>query len=150
MADNNIRFENRKAKFEYEFIEEYEAGIMLVGTEIKSIRQGHASINEAYAYIDGGEVFIKGMRVDPLQDAADNHDPLRVRKLLLNKTEIKRIAGKLIKGTTVVVKSMYLNQRGICKLGIAVAKGKKLHDKRETIKNREADREMNRLNKHNQ
>lgn len=150
MADNNIRFENRKAKFEYEFIEEYEAGIMLVGTEIKSIRQGHASINEAYAYIDGDEVFIKGMRVDPLQDAADNHDPLRVRKLLLNKTEIKRIAGKLIKGTTVVVKSMYLNQRGICKLKIAVAKGKKLHDKRETIKNRENDREMNRLNKHNQ
>lgn len=149
MADNNIRFENRKAKFEYEFIEEYEAGIILVGTEIKSIRQGHASINEAYAYIDGDEVFIKGMRIDPLQDAADNHDPLRVRKLLLNKTEIKRIAGKLIKGTTVVVKSMYLNQRGICKLKIAVAKGKKLHDKRETIKNRENDREMNRLNKHN-
>lgn len=149
MADNNIRFENRKAKFEYEFIEEYEAGIILVGTEIKSIRQGHASINEAYAYIDGDEVFIKGMRIDPLKDAADNHDPLRIRKLLLNKTEIKKIAGRLIKGTTIVIKSMYLNQRGICKLNIAVAKGKKLHDKRETIKNRENDREMNRLNKHN-
>lgn len=161
MADNNetkkkekkdktkLHVENRKARHEYTILEKYEAGIVLVGTEIKSIRNGHVGIGEAYCYIDNDEVVVKGMRIDPLQDAAVNHDPQRIRKLLLKRQEINKLAAKLIKGTTLIVTRLYLNDRGMCKVEIAIGKGKKLYDKREDKKTKDAQREMDRAKANN-
>jgi len=143
-AKSSVHVENRRARFEYELLEKYEAGIILQGTEIKSIRLNNVVISDSFCYVQDNEVFVKGMHIGPLQDAADNHEPDRVRKLLLKKTEIKRIANKLIKGTTLVVTRLYLTNRGLCKLEIAVGKGKKLYDKRETIKKRDNLRDTQR------
>lgn len=146
-AKNNVHVENRKARFEYELLEKYDVGIVLLGTEIKSIRMSNVVISDSYCYIQDNEVFVKGMHIGMLKDAADNHDPDRTRKLLLKKQEIKRITGKLMKGTTLVVTRLYLTDKGLCKLEIALGKGKKLHDKRETIKTRDVERDMKRIMK---
>lgn len=145
---NNFRAENRKVKFEYEILDSYVAGIQLLGTEIKSIRMGHVGLNDAHCYFDKGELFVKNLRIEPLKDASDNnHDPDRTKKLLLNKQEISKISGKLEKGMSVVVRSIFLNPRGMAKLDIALARGKKTRDKREAIKEREGKREVERTMK---
>jgi len=139
-----ISVQNRKASFEYELLEEFDAGIMLFGSEIKSIRAGNASISESYCYVNNGEVFIKGMHIQNLKDAAVPHDPIRDRKLLLTKKEINKIIIELKnKGLTLIPTYLH-NKKGLAKVKIRIAKGKKLYDKRESIKRRDIDKNMKR------
>lgn len=146
MSDNIIEIlRNKKARFEYEILDTFEAGIVLKGTEVKSIRQKKVSIQEAYAKIHKGEVFIVGMNIS-LYDMGNyfNHDPLRERKLLLHKQEIKRLIGKLNeRGYTLVPLKMYI-KNGKVKIELGLAKGKNLHDKRRTIQDRDMKRDMQR------
>jgi len=137
---------NKKAAFEYHFIETYTAGIMLTGTEVKSIREGKASFSDSYCVIQNGELWVKNLHISEYkQGSYNNHEPKRQRKLLLNKKEIHKIESKLKeKGTTVVPVQLYFNERGFAKLDIAVAKGKKLFDKRESIKEKDVRRQMQR------
>ncbi|MBS5335265.1 MAG: SsrA-binding protein [Clostridiales bacterium] len=137
---------NKKARHDY-FIEQvYEAGIVLTGTEIKSVRQGKVSIKESYAKIENGEVFIYGMNISPYEQGNRfNVDPLRTRKLLLHKREIQKLIGyTTMKGLTVVPLKMYINEDGRAKVELAVARGKKNYDKRESIAKRDAARDIDR------
>ncbi len=138
----NIR--NKRATFEYHLIDNYVAGIMLTGTEIKSIRQGKVNLQDAYCYFSGNELYVKNMHISPYGEGTYyNHDPLRERKLLLEKRELKKLFGKsLDQGVTIVPVRLFINDRGFAKLEIALAKGKKLYDKREDIKTRDVEREM--------
>lgn len=144
---NSINIKNRKARFEFEFLDTLVAGIMLTGSEIKSIREGKASLQEGYCYFKKDALFIKGMNISPYEQATHyNHDPVRERKLLLNKNELEKWQSKLEeKGLTVVPVRLFLNNKGLAKLEIALAKGKKLYDKRDSIKERDTKREMDRL-----
>lgn len=146
MSDNIIEIiRNKKARFEYEILDIFEAGIVLRGTEVKSIRQKKVSIQESYARVKNGEVFIVGMNVS-LYEMGNffNHDPLRERKLLLHKHEIKRLIGKLNeKGFTLVPMRMYI-KNGKVKIELGLAKGKNVHDKRRTIQDRDMKRDMQR------
>ena len=144
---NNVTIKNRKASFEYSFLDTYEAGIVLKGTEIKSIREGKASIQEAYCHFMGEELYIKGMNISPYSNSSFySHDMTRERKLLLKKTELRRIKSKMEeKGLTIVPVKLYINSRGYAKMQIAVAKGKKIHDKRESIKRKDQERELKRM-----
>ena len=146
MKEKKVVANNKKARHDF-FIEEvYEAGVVLTGTEIKSVRQGKVNIKESYAKIVKGEVFIIGMHISPYEQGnIFNVDPLRTRKLLLNKREIKKLTGyTTIKGLTLVPLRLYINEGGRAKLELAVAKGKKLHDKRDTVAKRDADRRIQR------
>jgi len=136
---------NRQARFNYEIIETIEAGISLLGTEVKSIREGKGNIKEAYADIRNGEVWLTGAHINPYSHGnITNHDPLRDRKLLLNEREISRLQGKVMeKGLTLVPLRLYLKGR-LIKLELGVARGKKLVDKREDIKRRDQEREIQR------
>ena len=144
---SSIQIKNRKATFQYELIEKTEAGIVLKGTEIKSIREGNASIQEAYCFLRNGNAYIKGMNVAPYSNASfENHDIVRERKLLLKKRELEKMKGKIDeKGLTLVPVRLYINNRGFAKLEIALAKGKKVHDKREDIKKKDQKRDLERL-----
>ncbi|HDI82598.1 SsrA-binding protein [bacterium] len=136
---------NRKAFREYEIIQRMEAGIVLHGNEVKSVRAGKVSIQEAYAGIEDGEVFIYNMTISPYEKESYHTDPTRKRKLLLHKKEIKRLIGKVKeRGFTLVPLSVYINDRGYVKIELALAKGKKIYEKREIIKRREMEREMER------
>ena len=137
--------ENRRARFNYEITEKFEAGIGLEGTEVKSIREGRANIQEAYADVRNGEVFLVGAHISPYSHGnRTNHDPLRDRKLLLHSREIKKLTGRVMeKGLTLVPLRLYLKGR-LIKLEIGVGRGKKLHDKREDIKKRDQAREVQR------
>ena len=135
---------NKKARHDY-FIEEvYEAGIVLTGTEIKSIRAGKVSIKESYAKIENGEMIVYGMNISPYEQGNRfNADPLRPRKLLLHKQEIRKLIGyTTLKGLTIVPLTVYINEDGRAKMEIAVARGKKLYDKRDDIAKRDAERRM--------
>lgn len=134
---------NKKARHEYFIEQEYEAGIALKGTEVKSLRLGKASVNEAFCQIRNGEVFIYGMHISPYEQGNRNNvDPLRTRKLLLHRREINRLIGATKeKGYTIIPLSVYL-KNGLVKVKIGLAKGKKLHDKRETIAKRDSDRKI--------
>lgn len=135
---------NKKARHDY-FIEEvYEAGIVLTGTEIKSIRAGKVSIKESYAKIENGEMIVYGMNISPYEQGNRfNVDPLRPRKLLLHKQEIRKLIGyTTLKGLTIVPLTVYINEDGRAKMEIAVARGKKLYDKRNDIAKRDAERRM--------
>jgi len=139
---------NRRARYDYELLERYEAGIVLKGTEVKSLREGKVSISESYAQInENEEIYIHDMHISPYKDGTyANHDPKRPRKLLLNKSEIKKIAGKTIpQGITVVPTKMYFNEKGIAKLEIAIARGKRSYDKREKIREEEDEKRMRRV-----
>ena len=140
---------NKKARHEYFIDEVYEAGIVLTGTEIKSIRNGKVSIKEAYAKIIDGEVLILGMNISPYEQGNRfNVDPLRPRKLLLHRREINKLIGKIkIGGVTLIPLRIYLNDRGRAKMEIAVARGKKLYDKRDSIAKRDTERKMQRAMK---
>lgn len=135
---------NKKARHDY-FIEEvYEAGIVLTGTEIKSVRAGKVSIKESYAKIENGEMIVYGMNISPYEQGNRfNVDPLRPRKLLLHKQEIRKLIGyTTLKGLTIVPLTVYINEDGRAKMEIAVARGKKLYDKRDDIAKRDAERRM--------
>jgi len=139
--------ENRKARFSYEVLDTYEAGLALTGTEVKSLREGKANIQESYASVEGGEIWlINSYLPEYLQGNRFNHEPRRRRKLLLNKREMARLAqGVEREGMTMVPLKIYFNDRGRAKLLLALARGKKLHDKRETEKERDWGREKARL-----
>jgi SsrA-binding protein len=143
----SVEIKNKRAKFDYEWLDTYTAGLQLVGTEVKSIRMGKASIAEAYCYMTGGELFIKGMNVTEWSHGnIFNHDPIRERKLLLSKRELDKI-DKALKdqGTTVVPTKLFISEKGWIKLNIAVAKGKKNYDKRRSLKEKDAKRDLARL-----
>ena len=140
---------NKKARHEYFVDEVYEAGLVLTGTEIKSIRNGRVSIKEAYAKIINGEALILGMNISSYEQGNRfNVDPLRPRKLLLHRREINKLIGKLkVGGITLIPLRIYLNDRGKAKIEIAVARGKKLYDKRDSIAKRDTERKMQRAMK---
>lgn len=135
---------NKKATFNYEILETYEAGIALVGSEVKSIREGRISLKESYAEIKGGEVFLVNCHISPYEASSRfNHDPLRERKLLLHRREIKRLTGKTQeRGLTLVPAKVLISDQGKVKIEIALAKGKRAYQKREAIRERDRDREM--------
>ncbi len=137
--------ENRQARFNYEILEKFEAGISLRGTEVKSIREGRANLKEAYADIRGGEVYLVGAHISPYSHGnIANHEPVRDRRLLLKAVEIKRLQGKVMeKGLTLVPMRLYLKGR-LIKVELGVGRGKKLVDKREDIKKRDQEREIRR------
>lgn len=143
---STVNIKNKKAKFEFEFLESYTAGIQLQGTEIKSIRNNKASIVEAFCVVNKGEVFIRNMYVQEYENSGFvTHDIRRDRKLLLNKTEINKIEKKLKnKGLALIPYKLFISDKGYAKLDIKLAKGKKLHDKREDLKEKDAKREMDR------
>lgn len=144
-----INILNKKAKFEYHLLETFTAGIVLSGTEIKSIRNGKASILEAYCVFEDGEVFIRNMHITAYENGSFyNHKPRTDRKLLLNKKEINKIEKFLkVKGNTIVPLKMFLSDKGWAKLNIACAQGKKLHDKRHDLKEKADKRDMDRAMK---
>lgn len=146
---NKINIKNKKAKFEYEFLEKFTAGIVLTGTEIKSIRAGKASILEGYCFVQDNELFIKNMYIAEYEQGSyNNHEPRRTRKLLLNRNEIdKLIKKKKDVGLTIIPLSLFINGKGYAKLDIALAKGKKMHDKRHDLKAKDAKRSMDRAMK---
>ncbi|MFT3704868.1 MAG: SsrA-binding protein SmpB [Agriterribacter sp.] len=141
---SNIR--NRSAFFEYHIEDKYVAGLVLTGTEVKSIRAGKASFNDSYCYFHKGELWIKSLHISEYTHGTyNNHDPLRERKLLLSKKELRKLEAKIKeKGFTIVPLSIFFSEKGLVKMEIGLGKGKKLHDKRETIKERDSEREIKR------
>jgi SsrA-binding protein len=139
--------ENRRARFDYHLDDTYDAGIVLVGSEVKSLRDGRASIQDAYAGEQGGEIWLINAHIPEYHGANRfNHEPRRQRKLLLHRKEIGKLVGSLKRGGfTLVPLTIYFDERGRAKVKIALARGKKLHDKRETEKKRDWDREKHRL-----
>jgi SsrA-binding protein len=145
--DKIINIRNKKASHEFEFVDTFVAGLMLTGTEIKSIREGKVSLTEAYCYFRRGELFIKQMHIAPYSMAASyNHDAVRERKLLLNKKELDKLETKFSeKGLSIIPVRIFINDKGLAKIEIALAKGKKLHDKRQDIKEKDVKRELDRM-----
>ena len=137
---------NRKAYHDYIILESFEAGMALTGTEIKSIRAGRVNLKEGYARPDGGELWLYNVHISKYDPGSRyNHEPTRTRKLLLHRNQINELAGKSSqKGFTLVPLKLYLNKKGIAKVEIGLAKGKRVYDKRETMSQRQADREMER------
>ena len=140
---------NRKARFEYQFIDSYEAGIILTGTEIKSIRGGNANLRDAYCLFVHDELIVKSLYIAPYKEGSyANHDPVRDRKLLMKRSELKKIQRRVEeKGMALVPYRLYINERGLAKLEIVLAQGKKSFDKRQSIKERDTKREMEREKK---
>lgn len=150
MVKNNINIKNKKAKFEYELLDTYVAGIVLAGTEIKSIREGKASITQSFCeFNDRGELFVINMQVDEYSHASHfNHRPKAERKLLMQRRELNKLRKEVTtSGLTIVPLNLFINDRGLAKIRIALAKGKKLYDKRETIKDRDSKRNLARIKK---
>ena len=150
MKQPTINIQNKKARFEYEILEKYTAGMVLTGTEIKSIRSGMASIKESFCeFNELGELFVVNMYIKEFVNASFyNHNPRNSRKLLLNRQELKKL-GKKVKdvGLTIVPLRLYLSEKGWAKLDIALAKGKKQHDKRHSLKDKENKRDLDRVKK---
>jgi SsrA-binding protein len=144
---SNISINNRKAGYEFTFIDKYTAGMQLQGTEIKSIREGKVNMQDAFCYFVQEELYVKQMHISPyLQGSHYNHVSDRERKLLLNKKELERLGTKSKeKGLAIIPTRLFINDRGFAKLDIALAKGKKLHDKRDSIKDRDTKRELDRM-----
>lgn len=144
---DNIVCQNRKASFNYFFEQIFESGMQLLGPEVKSLRLGKANIAESYAIEEGGEIYLFNSYIPPYsQSSYNNHDPKRMRKLLLKKKEINKLIGKVNRdGYSIVPLKIYFNRKGIAKIQIALARGKKNHDKREVKKNRDWNREKSRI-----
>ena len=145
MSDfKKINIRNKRATFDYEILEEYLAGVVLVGTEIKSIRMGKASLTDSYCYFEKGELWIRGVNIaEYAWGTCNNHTPKRDRKLLLNRKEHDKLQRSLQdRGLTVVGLRLFLNERGLVKIAIGLAKGRKSYDKREYLKENDAKREM--------
>ena len=146
-AKGRVQIKNKKASFEYEFLAQYDAGIVLVGTEIKSLRAGKASLQDAYCYFSGGELYVRGMNIATYfwASAWSSHEPMRDRKLLLTRRELRHLAQAVkTKGLTIVATRAYIADNGYAKLHIALAKGKKEYDKRASIKEKDIRRELER------
>lgn len=141
-----MEIKNRSAYFEYYIDDKFSAGIVLTGTEVKSLRAGRASFNDSYCMIHQGELWVKSLHIaEYSHGTVNNHDPVRERKLLVTKREIKKLEGKMReKGYTIIPLRIFFNDKNLVKMEIGLAKGKKLHDKRETIKQRDTEREMKR------
>ncbi|MFC0184928.1 SsrA-binding protein [Pseudarcicella hirudinis] len=144
--EKHIDVRNRRASFEYSFLETFKAGMVLTGTEIKSIRQGKVNLTDAYCIMMNDGLYVRQMHISPYNEGTHyNHEPLRDRKLLLQKREIKKLVNKLKDvGLTIIPTRLTISDRGFAKLDIALAKGKKLYDKREDIKEKDIKREMDR------
>jgi SsrA-binding protein len=141
-----MEIKNRSAYFEYHIDDKYIAGLVLTGTEVKSLREGKASFNDSYCIFQKGELWIKSFHITEYSFGTNNnHDPIRERKLLLNRRELKKLESKIKeKGYTIIPLRLFFNEKNIAKMEIGLARGKKLHDKRETIKQRDTDRELKR------
>jgi SsrA-binding protein len=139
-------FRNKRAYFEYEILEKHEAGLVLRGTEVKSLREGNVSLAESYARFNGEELVLLGCHIAEYRAGNwTNHDPLRARRLLLHRRELLRLMGKVAeKGLTLVPLRLYFNARGFAKVELGLCRGKKLHDKRQAMKKRDTDREIRR------
>jgi SsrA-binding protein len=148
-STNNINIKNRKARFEYEILDKFIAGIKLSGTEIKAIRLGKASIAESFCEFQNNELFVINMTVEEYSHASHfNHDPKSARKLLMKRRELNKLEKEVKNsGLTIVPLRLFINDRGLAKLQISLAKGKKLYDKRETIKDRDSKRRLDRVKK---
>ena len=145
----NINIKNRKVTFEYELIEKFVAGMKLVGTEIKSIRNGKSNLSDSYCQFYGTELFVKNLHISEYEMGThNNHEAKRDRKLLLNRKELQKMEKKVKEsGYTIIPVRLFVNDRGLAKLEIALAKGKKVYDKRESLKHKDAKREMDRAMK---
>lgn len=145
----NVKIKNRKAKFEYEILDTYTAGIVLRGTEIKAIREGKASIAESFCEFSNNELFVINMTVQEYSHATNfNHNPKSERKLLLNKSELKKLEKEVKNsGLTIIPLVLFTNNKGLAKIDIALCRGKKEYDKRESIKDRDSKRELSRIKK---
>lgn len=146
----NINIKNKRARFDYEILDTYTAGIVLGGTEIKSIRLGKASVSQSFCeFNDKGELFVINMQVDEYSHGGHyNHKPKAERKLLLNKKELKKLHKEVTtSGLTIIPLNLFINERGLAKINIGLAKGKKLYDKRETMKDRDNKRDLSRIKK---
>jgi SsrA-binding protein len=143
----DVNIKNRQASYEYELLDKYVAGIVLTGTEIKSIREGKINLQDGYGYFNNGELYVKGVNISPYaQGTHYNHEATRERKLLLKKSELKKLEGRIEeKGLTLVPTRLFINDRGFAKMEIALGRGKKMHDKRDSIKERDAKRELSRM-----
>lgn len=141
----NIR--NRQAGFEYELLDRYIAGIQLMGTEIKSIREGKVNLQDGYCFFNKGEAYVKGVNITPYAEGTHyNHEAVRDRKLLLKKTEIRKLESRVEeKGLSLVPLRIFINERGLAKMELALARGKKFHDKRNSIKEKDLKRELGRI-----
>jgi SsrA-binding protein len=141
-----VNLKNKKASYEFEFIDKFIAGIMLTGTEIKSVRQGKVNLGDAFCFFNKGELYVRNLHISEYEKGTHyNHEPLRERKLLMHKKELKRLESKIKeRGYTIVVVRCFTTDRGFAKLEIALARGKKAHDKRESIKQKDVEREMGR------
>ena len=146
---NDVNIKNKRASFDYEFLEEYNAGMVLTGTEIKSIRAGKASLVDSYCYFHRGELWVKGMNISEYRlGTYYNHEAKRERKLLLTHKELVKLERKVREtGLTIVPVRIFLNEKGYAKMRIALAKGKKEYDKRETLKLKDAKKDMDRAMK---
>jgi SsrA-binding protein len=144
---NNVNIKNKKASFDYEFIDTYTTGIVLTGTEIKSIRLGKASLVDTYCIFDKGEMWIKNMNITPYFYGSYNNHPARHdRKLLLTKKELRKLQrGVTETGNTIIPIRLFINEKGLAKVVIALAKGKKEYDKRQTLREKDDKREMDRM-----
>jgi SsrA-binding protein len=149
MINKRIEIRNKKASYLFEFLEKFIAGIQLTGTEIKSIRQGKANLTDAYCFFRDHELYVKNMHIAEYEYGTyTNHDPVRDRKLLLKRRELKRLEKKVNeRGYTIVVIRLFINDRGLAKVEIALARGKKEYDRREDIKQRDAKRDIDRMKK---
>ena len=141
--------QNKKARHDYQILETLEAGIALLGTEVKSLREGRANLRDSYAVVQDGEVYLKGLHISPYSHTSDNKlDPRRDRKLLLNRAEIRKLIGKVQeKGLTLVALKLYFNPRGIAKVELGLARGKRAYDKRRDLAERDAKRAVERAMK---
>jgi len=146
MPQKRVEIRNKKAHYEYFLLEEFTAGMVLTGSEIKSVREGKASIAEAYCYLQDGELFVKNMHIKEYHHGGySNHDPRRDRKLLLTRRELRRLAVKTVeKGLTIVPLVLFVSDKGYAKLKISIARGKKFYDKRDTIRSRDIERDSHR------
>ena len=147
--NSSVNINNKKAKYDYSLLDKYTCGIVLTGNEIKSIRNSKASLNNAYCEFEGDELFVVNMHIDLYENSSEtNYDPKRRRKLLLNRQELKKIEKQLIDvGITVDATSLFLSKKGMAKLNISVAKGKREFDKRNVIKDRESKITLKRIKK---
>ena len=146
-TNSNISIKNRRASFEYSFLDTYIAGIQLVGVEIKSIRNGRVNLSESYCVFQHGELYLKNTHISPYENAGYvKVDPLRDRKLLLNKNELRKLSeGVSRKGLTIVPTKMFINERGLCKVEICLCQGKKNYDKRESLKEKDMKKHVRNL-----
>jgi SsrA-binding protein len=151
MMEYTVVAQNRKARFDFHILETFEAGIVLTGTEIKSVRAGKANLREGYVRIDGGELWLVNVHISPYEQGTHyNHEPLRRRKLLMTRQEIRRLASKVEeKGLTLIPLRMYIKESRWAKIEIALAKGKQAHDKRDAVAERDANRDMARAVRRN-